>query len=93
MRADYSALKQTWGGTGDYDAWFAQPLNNATLAAVATYRRWVPALRSRIDALGLAGFYAEMAELAKLKAPERAARLEGWLNTASAPTGASPQSG
>jgi predicted aminopeptidase len=93
MRVDYAALKQSWGGTGDYDAWFAQPLNNATLAAVATYRRWVPALRSRIDALGLEGFYAEMAELAKLKVPERASRLEGWLNTASAPTGAPPHPG
>ena len=91
MRADYAAVKQTWGGTGDYDAWFGQPLNNATLAAVATYRRWVPALRSRIDALGLERFYAEMAELAKLKPAERAARLEGWLKTASAATGALPQ--
>ena len=55
MRADYASLKQSWGGNSDYDAWFAQPLNNATIAAVATYRRWVPALRARIDALGLAG--------------------------------------
>jgi len=93
MRADYEVLKKSWGGTGDYDAWFAQPLNNATLAAVATYRRWVPALRSRIDALGLEGFYAEMAELAKLRPPERAARLEGWLNTASASTRGPPQTG
>jgi predicted aminopeptidase len=90
MRADYVVAKQSWGGSGDYDAWFAQPLNNATLAAVATYRRWVPALRARIDALGLEGFYAEMAELAKLKVSERAARLEGWLGTASAAAGASP---
>jgi predicted aminopeptidase len=78
MRADYAALKERWGGSGEYDAWFAQPLNNAALASVATYRRWVPALRARIDAVGLAEFYADAAELAKLKAPERAARLEGW---------------
>ena len=90
MRTDYAIVKQSWGGTGDYDAWFAQPLNNATLAAVATYRRWVPALRARIDARGLEGFYAEMAELAKLEAPERTARLEGWLGTASAAARASP---
>ena len=84
MRADYAVVKQGWGGTGDYDAWFAQPLNNATLAAVATYRRWVPALRARIDARGLEGFYVEMSELAKLEVAERAARLEGQLAPASA---------
>jgi predicted aminopeptidase len=78
MRADYAAVKERWGGTGEYDAWFAQPLNNAALASVATYRHWVPALRARIEAVGLAAFYAEAAELAKLKAPERAARLETW---------------
>lgn len=78
MRADYAAVKQRWGGSGEYDAWFQQPLNNAALASVATYRRWVPALRARIDAVGLAEFYDDTAELAKLKAPERAARLEGW---------------
>jgi len=90
MRADYSALKQSWGGSGDYDAWFAQPLNNATLAAVATYRRWVPALRARIDARGLEAFYAEMSELAKLEVAERAARLES-LGTGSGPAGAPSQ--
>lgn len=91
MRADYAAVKQSWG-SGDYDAWFSQPLNNASLAAVATYRRWVPALRARIDARGLPAFYAEMEELAKLKAAERAARLES-LGTASAPARASAQPG
>jgi predicted aminopeptidase len=90
MRADYAAVKQSWGGIGDYDAWFAQPLNNATLAAVATYRRWVPSLRARIDAVGLEAFYAEMAELGKLGVAERAARLER-LGTASAAPGASPE--
>jgi predicted aminopeptidase len=78
MRADYAAVKQRWGGSGEYDAWFEEPLNNAALAAVATYRRWVPALRARIDAVGLPQFYADTAELAKLNASDRAARLEGW---------------
>jgi predicted aminopeptidase len=78
MRADYAAAKQRWGGNSEYDAWFQQPLNNAALASVATYRRWVPALRARIDAVGLAAFYADAAELAKLKAAERAVRLEAW---------------
>ncbi len=93
MRADYVVVKQSWGGTGDYDAWFARPLNNAALAAVATYRRWVPVLRARIDVLGLQAFYAEMAELAKLEVPERAERLESWRAAASASAGIPPQTG
>jgi predicted aminopeptidase len=93
MRSDYASLKQRWDGNSDYDAWFDQPLNNATIAAVATYRRWVPAMRMRLEALGLAGFYAEMAELAKLKVPERAARLEAMQSTFSTATGPLPQPG
>jgi len=93
MLADYAQVKQGWGGNDAYDAWFAQPLNNATIAAVATYRRWVPALRARMDALGLAAFYAEMTELAKLDVAQRAARLESWLNTVSTSPRAAPQPG
>lgn len=79
MRDEYAALKAQWRGAADYDAWFAQPLNNALLASVATYRRWVPALRRRIDELGLDGFYAEMGALAKLPLAERESRLETCL--------------
>jgi predicted aminopeptidase len=93
MRADYASLKQSWGGNTDYDAWFAQPLNNATIAAVATYRRWVPVLRARLEALGLAGFYQEMADLAKLNVAQRTVRLETWLNTVSTAPRAAPQAG
>ena len=93
MRSDYASLKQRWDGNSDYDAWFDQPLNNATIAAVATYRRWVPVMRMRLEALGLAGFYAEMAELAKLEVAERAARLEAMQSTFSTATGPLPQPG
>jgi predicted aminopeptidase len=79
LQADYTELKQRWGGSNDYDAWFAQPLNNATLAAVATYTRWVPALRGRIEQKGLDAFYADTRELAELNVEQRAARLLGWL--------------
>jgi predicted aminopeptidase len=90
MRADYAALRARWGGNRDYDAWFAQPLNNATLAAVATYRHWLPALRWRLAGVGLDTFYAEAAELAKLSAKDRERRLQGWLDAASA-AGALPE--
>jgi predicted aminopeptidase len=78
LRGDYAALKATWGGAADYDAWFAQPLNNAALASVATYTQWVPALKARLDRVGLTLFYADAAVLAELDADERAARLREW---------------
>jgi len=78
LQSDYTELKRRWGGNGDYDAWFAQPLNNATLAAVATYTRWVPALRTRLEEIGLEVFYADMTELAKLDLEQRAATLASW---------------
>ncbi len=86
LQSDYAAVKSHWGGNAEYDAWFAQPLNNATLAAVATYTRWVPLLRARLESRGLDGFYADTAALAKLTNDQRAERLRGW---AAAPVTAS----
>ncbi|MCH9673377.1 MAG: aminopeptidase [Gammaproteobacteria bacterium] len=37
LRRDYRKLKDSWGGAPGYDAWFQTDLNNAKLAAVATY--------------------------------------------------------
>jgi predicted aminopeptidase len=81
LQVDYATLKQRWDGSKDYDAWFAQPLNNATLAAVATYTRWVPALRARIEQKGLEAFYAETRELAELDVEQRSARLLSWATS------------
>ena len=78
LQADYAALKATWQGNTDYDAWFAQPLNNATLASVATYTRWLPALRARWQEVGLAAFYTDTAAIAKLDAEQRAEQLALW---------------
>lgn len=93
MRADYASLKQSWGGNSDYDAWFSQPLNNATIAAVSTYRRWVPVMRARLEALGLPAFYEEMTDLAKLNVAQRSARLKSWLDTVSTAPRSLPQAG
>jgi predicted aminopeptidase len=83
MRADYERLKAQSTDGFNYDAWFDQPLNNATLAAVATYRGWVPALRARLDALGVEAFYAEMEALAELPMEARRAQLQRWLDSSS----------
>jgi len=78
MRSEYEALKAQWGGSGEYDGWFAQALNNATLAAVATYTQWLPTLRVRARAVGLTAFYRDTDALAKLDVAEREARLRAW---------------
>ena len=85
LQREYQALKATWQGNADYDAWFAQPLNNATLASVATYTRWVPALRARLEEVGLETFYADAAAIAKLDADERGERLRAWADKVRTP--------
>lgn len=78
MRSEYEALKAQWGGSGEYDGWFAQSLNNATLAAVSTYTQWLPTLRVRARAVGLTAFYLDADSLAKLDMAERETRLRAW---------------
>jgi predicted aminopeptidase len=90
MRADYAALKERWGGMREYDAWFAGPLNNATLVAIATYRRWLPALKAHLLAVGFEQYYEDVAALGDLPAEDRQVRLEEWETRASA-TGSLPQ--
>jgi predicted aminopeptidase len=85
LRQEYVALRAAWGGAADYDGWFTQDLNNAHLAAVATYREWVPFLNDQLRAAGsLSRFYARAEALAKLDPGERQARLECWLRTRTA---------
>jgi predicted aminopeptidase len=78
MHEAYAELRKRWGGIGDYDAWFEQPLNNATLAAIATYRQWLPALQRRLRSVGLEQFYAEVEEIAALPSLDRTLALEAW---------------
>lgn len=91
MRDEYMRLRAEWGGVSEYDRWFDRTLNNASLAAIATYRQWLPALRTRLDTLGIEAFYEEMERLAELPGEERYAWLEAWSEGRSAP-GALPES-
>jgi predicted aminopeptidase len=76
--SDYEAERDAGRMPAGYDGWFAQDLNNATLAAVATYRRWVPALRYRLAEGGLEAFYDDVGALAELDAEQRSQTLESW---------------
>ena len=73
MKRDYIKLKQSWHNNGRYDAWMAQPLNNAHLALVATYHELVPAIKAYLNEADgdLPGFYKRMEQLAKLSKTER----------------------
>ena len=73
MRAAYGALRAQWGGRAPFDAWFAQDINNAHLASIATYFACVPGFERELQAAGgnLAAFYRRVRELAKLDQEQR----------------------
>ena len=73
LRTAYAGLKVQWGGHAPYDAWFAQDLNNAQLASVATYFTCVPGFEREFAAVGgdLPAFYRRVRELAKLPQKRR----------------------
>lgn len=73
LTQNYRRLKQQWQGYDAYDAWMQQPLNNAHLALIATYREQVELLEHLLERLGgdLTAFYAEVQRLGKLSREER----------------------
>jgi len=73
MRGTYSALRAQWGGHAPFDAWFAQDINNAHLASIATYFACVPGFERELKAVGgnLPAFYRRVRELAKLDQEHR----------------------
>jgi predicted aminopeptidase len=74
LKFEYWRMKAAWGGYAGYDAWFDKPLNNARIAAVATYHDCVPGLRAELDRAGsLPAFYARAAEIAAWPAARRRA--------------------
>jgi predicted aminopeptidase len=79
LQAEYQVLKTTWGGYAGYDRWFAEPLSNAHLAAVATYQNWVPGFRALLaHEHSFNRFYVAVAALAKLEKSERQRKLRGF---------------
>jgi len=77
LRQQYQQLKEQWAGYDGYDAWFAQDLNNAQLAAVTTYRDNVPAFQRLLAAQGgdMAAFYRACVELGEMPAEQRTLAL------------------
>jgi len=80
LRAAYDALRLSWGASPGPDLFAADPtLNNARLAAYATYHQCLPGLERRLADLGhdLPAFFAEARRLARLAPAERRALLCG----------------
>ncbi|WP_246182650.1 aminopeptidase [Pandoraea pneumonica] len=86
MRADYAALKASWGGYKGFDLWFASDLNNAKIGSFATYNQWVPAFMALLAEEGndLPKFYSAVKALSKRKADERDAVLAALNETPAA---------
>jgi len=78
LRQEYATLKQSWGGNGDYDDWFEQPINNAKLNSVAAYYDLVPGFEQllRLNNGDLAEFYKDARRLAHSPREQRRQRLK-----------------
>ncbi len=73
MRQEYQEMRTAWGDVLAFDAWFDRDLNNAHLASVAAYRRFVPSFAALLDRQGgdLEAFYAAVREIADMAEPDR----------------------
>ena len=78
LRSQYAALRATWTSGPSYDFWFESGVNNASIALLTAYDRWVPALEALLARSGgdLDAFYRACDELAALSTEERRVRLE-----------------
>lgn len=81
LEAAYSNWRIRWHGYAGYDAWFEQGLNNARIAAIATYHDLVPAFLQLFEMSGrhFDRFYRNVEWLARQKSATRATCLETLL--------------
>lgn len=81
LKEEYLVLKESWGGYGGYDRWFAEPLSNAHLSAVATYHDFVPGFRAMLaQQKSMGKFYEAVRQLSTLGKDERHQVLAGYGN-------------
>ena len=76
LKDEYLVLKESWGGYSGYDRWFAEPLSNAHLSAIATYHDFVPGFRALLSQQkSMDKFYDAVRRLASLDKEERHRQL------------------
>lgn len=90
FRANFVALKKSWGGYSGFDTWVAQA-NNAAFGAQAAYEDWAPAFEALFERTGRnwPRFFEAAKALARQPQIERTQQLHALLeDTASDTAGA-----
>lgn len=77
LRESYERLEATWDEPAPFESWFRGEVNNAHLAAVATYYDCVPGFERELAAAGgdLKTFYRRVRAIAKLEQRARDAAV------------------
>lgn len=76
LQADYTQLKQQWGGYTGYDRWFNEPMSNAHFALISTYYNYVPAFQQLLaEKKSLPAFYQAVRSMAQMDSAKRRALL------------------
>ncbi|MGA2174946.1 MAG: aminopeptidase [Verrucomicrobiota bacterium] len=84
LRANYAKLKGRWGvSQSGYDAWFAEPINNAKLNTISAYHDLAPAFEALLRAQGgdMEKFYGAARDLSKMPLARRHEALRANLKT------------
>lgn len=73
LREEFLRLRAERAEFSSYDAWFAQPLNNALLATVSIYTQLLPAFQAILQQhdKDMAHFFSAVAKISKLPKHER----------------------
>ena len=78
MKQQYQQLKVGWDDYAGYDRWFSKPINNAQIAAVTTYRDYVPAFQALLakNNHDMRAFYQAVAKLGELPKQQRSLAIQ-----------------
>ncbi|WP_220809302.1 aminopeptidase [Noviherbaspirillum aridicola] len=89
LKEEYEVIKQErWNGYAGYDRWFAEPLSNAHLSAIATYNDLVPGFRAMLARQkDLGRFYEAVRTMASLGKDERHRQLAAYAEPPSMASG------
>ena len=81
FRGRYARLRAGWGNDDRYDAWIAQPINNARIVPFGLYDRRVPAFESLFvqSDRDWSRFYARVEARARLDAAGRSRDLDALM--------------
>lgn len=72
-RDQYTAFRQRWEGTREYDGWIQQDFNNARLVTVSSYYLWLDCFQRWIESVDhdMASFYRQVAPVSRLEKSAR----------------------